>query len=148
MPVHQCLPPTSTTTDWSQLVIGVSPSSQCEGKKWEHLRAESEALSGPNLRAGRWEVWQVASSTEIFSSAQWFLLKILAHWNVKTVSQVCAVYIGCFSTFSGSTFAEELKSEVGTRKNTRQRALRHILRHFFPNFGPSCPIWVCEDIFW
>ena len=80
--------------------------------------------------------------------ALWFLLKILAHRNVKTVSQVCAVYIGCFSTFSGSTFAEELKSEVGTRKNTRQRALRHILRHFFPNFGPSCPIWVCEDIFW
>ena len=80
--------------------------------------------------------------------ALWFLLKILAHRNVKTVSQVCAVYIGCFSTFSGSTFAEEFKSEVGARKNTRQRALRHILRHFFPNFGPSCPIWVCEDIFW
>ena len=49
----------------------------------------------------------------------------------KTVSQVSAVCNGCVSTFSGSIFAEESKSEVGVHNGTRQCALRHILRPFF-----------------
>ena len=49
----------------------------------------------------------------------------------KSVSQVSAVCNGCVSTFSGSIFAEESKSEVGVHNGTRQCALRHILRPFF-----------------
>ena len=86
-------------------------------------------------------------STYSYHPTKLYFEKIELAETAKSVSQVSAVCNGCVSTFSGSIFAEESKSEVGVHNGTRQCALRHILRPFFSISAPCCLFWACEGSF-